>query len=191
MGRTAFSGLVDISVMCWLLSRGISRCLHSTFHRRMAWRPSTVRSSTSISSSKHSARRFSGPAPLWSRQLSHSIGWWQRALYPQLLNSTTFLISETFQTSSRYLNWQASFLNIRIICGIHYRTISVFSYTLLFCVCFSSFIHKPVCEGTWQTLCPSYQWGGSLQGAQHLCWYSKVPETWWIIDNENALLLVQ
>ena len=83
--------------------RDISQCLHSTFHRWMHWIPSTAKSWVSISSSKHLVPQFSGVAQLWYRQQSHSIRRWHVHFYPRPLNSTTSLIWETCQTSSRYL----------------------------------------------------------------------------------------
>lgn len=86
------------------LFRDISQCLHSTFHPWMRLTPSIAKSLVAISSSKHSVHQFSRVAPLWYRQQSHSIRWWHITSYPQLLNSTTSLIWETCQTSSRYLD---------------------------------------------------------------------------------------
>ena len=92
------------TLMFVFVFRDISQCLHSTFHHWMHWTSSTARSWVSISSSKHLVPQFSGVAPLWYRQQSHSIRWWHIHFYPRPLNSTTSLIWETCQMSSRYLD---------------------------------------------------------------------------------------
>ena len=103
--------------------RDISPCLQSTFHRQMHWTPSTAKSCVSISSSKRLVPQFSGVAPLWYRQQLHSIRWWHIRFYLRPLNSTTSLIWETCQTSSRYLDdcvmcleWSTDYNNIN---GLH------------------------------------------------------------------------